>query len=143
VGRFGVFWGGFDCSGGVHGGGGLTRTASWTLGLFFGSVSHTYRRLPVPACPRKSRVGANSPTLCPTIDSVTNTGTCLRPSWTAMVCPTISGKIVEVRDQVFSIRLSPEAFIASTRAIRRSSTNGPFLLERLIACLSLAYVLAR
>ena len=27
-------------------------------------------------------------------------GTCLRPSWTAIVWPTISGKIVEVRDQV-------------------------------------------
>src|SRR5438105_3223100 len=25
------------------------------------------------------------------------TGTCLRPSWTAIVCPTISGKIVDVR----------------------------------------------
>ena len=38
-----------------------------------------------------------------------------------------------MRDQVFSIRFSPEVFIASIRAIRRSSTNGPFLLERLIA----------
>ena len=35
--------------------------------------------------PRKVRVGANSPSLCPTIDSVMNTGTCLRPSCTAMV----------------------------------------------------------
>ena len=30
------------------------------------------------------RVGANSPSLWPTIDSDTNTGTCLRPSCTAM-----------------------------------------------------------
>jgi hypothetical protein len=62
-----------------------------------------------------------------------NTGTCLRPSWTAIVCPTISGKIVEVRDQVLTMRFSPEAFIASIRAINRSSTHGPFLLERLIS----------
>jgi hypothetical protein len=48
-------------------------------------------------------VGANSPSLWPTIDSLTNTGTCLRPSWTAIVWPTISGKIVEVRDQVLTI----------------------------------------
>ena len=72
------------------------------------------------------RVGANSPSLCPTIDSEMNTGTCLRPSWTAMVWPTISGKIVEARDQVFTICLSPEAFIASIRRRRRSSTHGPF-----------------
>src|SRR5207248_11754763 len=44
-----------------------------------------------PACPRKWRVGANSPSLCPTICSEINTGTCLRPSWTAIVCPTMSG----------------------------------------------------
>ena len=61
-----------------------------------------------------------------------NTGTCLRPSWTAIVCPTISGKIVDVRDQVLIMRFSPEVFIASIRPISRSSTNGPFLLERLI-----------
>ena len=63
-----------------------------------------------------------------------NTGTCLRPSWTAIVWPTISGKIVEVRDQVLTICLSPDSFMASMRPIRRSSTHGPFLDERLIAC---------
>src|SRR5262249_2421292 len=56
-----------------------------------------------PAWPRKVRVGANSPSLCPTICSAMKTCTCLRPSWTAIVCPTISGKIVEVRDQVRTI----------------------------------------
>src|SRR5579884_560057 len=85
-----------------------------------------------PACPRKWRVGANSPSLCPTICSEMNTGTCLRPSWTAIVCPTISGKIVEVRDHVRTICFEPEAFIASMRPSSRSSTNGPFLLLRLI-----------
>jgi hypothetical protein len=51
---------------------------------------------------------------------------CLRPSCTAIVCPTISGKIVEVRDQVRIIRFSPEAFMASIRLSSRPSTNGPF-----------------
>jgi hypothetical protein len=37
------------------------------------------------ACERNVRVGANSPSLCPTIDSEMYTGTCLRPSWTAIV----------------------------------------------------------
>ena len=50
--------------------------------------SRAHRRLAFRSslmCPLKVRVGANSPSLCPTIDSVTNTGTCLRPSWTAKV----------------------------------------------------------
>src|SRR5262249_5049621 len=34
-----------------------------------------------PACPRKCRVGANSPSLWPTICSEMNTGTCFFPSW--------------------------------------------------------------
>src|SRR5437763_6219981 len=84
-----------------------------------------------PAWPRKSRVGANSPSLWPTIDSETKTGTCLRPSCTAMVCPTISGKIVDARDQVLIICLSPEAFMASVRGRERYSARGPFLDERL------------
>jgi hypothetical protein len=36
------------------------------------------------------------------------------------VCPTISGKIVDVRDQVLIMRFSPEEFIASMRLISRS-----------------------
>jgi hypothetical protein len=43
------------------------------------------------------------------------------------VCPIISGKIVEPRDQVRIIDFDPEVFIASMRDIRRSSTYGPFL----------------
>ena len=38
-----------------------------------------------PAWYLNVRVGANSPSLCPTIDSPMYTGTCLRPSCTAMV----------------------------------------------------------
>ena len=71
-------------------------------------------------------MGANSPSLCPTICSLTKTGTCLRPSWTAIVCPTMSGKIVDERDQVRIIRFSLAAFMASIRLISRSSTKGPF-----------------
>jgi hypothetical protein len=78
------------------------------------------------------RVGANSPSLWPTIASLTNTGTCLRPSWTAIVWPTISGKIVDARDQVLTMVRWLAWFMASMRAMRRSSTHGPFLLERLI-----------
>src|SRR5207344_576515 len=81
-----------------------------------------------PECARNVRVGANSPSLCPTICSVTNTGTCLRPSWTAIVWPTISGKTVDARDQVRIICLPPDSFIAWIRLSSRSSTNGPFLL---------------
>src|SRR6476660_7905695 len=66
--------------------------------------------------------------------SLTNTGTCLRPSCTAIVWPTISGKIVDVRDQVRTIDLVLEEFMDSMRAIRRSSTHGPFLEDLLIAC---------
>ena len=58
------------------------------------------------------------------------TGTCLRPSWTAIVCPTMSGKMVEARDQVRIIRFSPVAFMASIRLISRSSTKGPFFDDR-------------
>src|SRR5712691_8464212 len=79
-----------------------------------------------PEWPRNVRVGANSPSLWPTICSVTNTGTCLRPSWTAIVCPTISGKIVDARDQVRIIRFSFAAFMASIRLSSRSWTYGPF-----------------
>src|SRR6266545_279384 len=56
-------------------------------------------------------------------------GTCFRPSWTAMVCPTISGTIVERRDQVRTTFFSPRRFISTTRTIRWSSTNGPFLID--------------
>src|SRR5947208_7184233 len=80
-----------------------------------------------PEWARKVRVGANSPSLWPTICSVMKTGTCLRPSWTAIVCPTISGKTVEDRDQVRTMFFEPDVFICSIRWNKRSSTNGPFL----------------
>src|SRR5207245_11690811 len=86
-----------------------------------------------PECARKVRVGANSPSLCPTICSEMNTGTCLRPSCTAIVWPTISGKTVELRDHVRIMFLLPEAFMAVIRLSSRSCTKGPFLLDLLIS----------
>src|SRR5207244_8090341 len=93
------------------------------LGALLLFLGHRILALSDPAWPRNRRVGANSPSLCPTIDSETNTATCLRPSWTAIVCPTISGKMVDVRDQVLIICLLPDEFMASMRCITRSSTQ--------------------
>ena len=93
--------------------------------------------------PRNVRVGANSPSLCPTMASVMNTGTCLRPSCTANVCPIMSGMIVERRDQVLmTFLLLPLSFCASTFLSRWSSTNGPFFRLRGIASLTPALVSA-
>src|SRR4051812_48185207 len=50
--------------------------------------------------PWKVRVGANSPSLWPTMFSVTNTGKNFFPLCTANVWPTKSGGMVERRDQV-------------------------------------------
>src|ERR1043165_5536166 len=82
--------------------------------------------------PLKVRVRANSPSLCPTMFSVTYTGMCCLPLWTAIVSPTKSGRIVERRDQVLIGRLSLAACAASTFCMRWPSTNGPFLIERAI-----------
>src|SRR5512141_175911 len=62
--------------------------------------------------------------------SVTYTGMCCLPLWTAMVRPTKSGSTVERRDQVLIGRLSFDAWAASTFFLRCPSTNGPFLIER-------------
>src|SRR4030095_11305685 len=51
-------------------------------------------------CPLNWRVGANSPSLCPTMNSVIYTGINLLPLCTANVCPTDSGVTVERRLQV-------------------------------------------
>src|SRR4051794_25095704 len=58
------------------------------------------------------------------------TGTCLRPSCTAIVWPTMSGMTVERRDHVLITLRSPAAFTAATFSARWSSTNGPFLRLR-------------
>ena len=54
----------------------------------------------VPGWPLNILVGENSPSLCPTMFSVTYTGMWRLPLCTPKVNPTISGVIVERRDQV-------------------------------------------
>src|SRR5262245_34131589 len=90
-------------------------------------------RFVIPLWARKVRVGENSPSLCPTIFSVTYTGTNRLPLCTAIVCPTISGRIVERRDHVRIARFSALFSIARNLSSRCPSTNGPFVTERPIA----------
>ena len=84
-------------------------------------------------CPLNARVGANSPSLCPTMFSVTYTGTNFLPLCTASVWPTISGTTVERRDQVLMTFFSFVRFIASTFSRRGVSMNGPFFSDLLIS----------
>src|SRR5271163_3094608 len=60
-----------------------------------------------------------------------------------MVCPTMSGWMVERRDQVRRTFLSFAWFIASIFTIRWVSINGPFFVERAIALDAPDYFLAR
>src|SRR5215470_9249177 len=89
------------------------------------------------AWPLKVRVGANSPSLCPIICSVTYTGINFLPLCTAMVWPINSGTIVERRDQVLTTFFSLRAFRPSTFSRKCPSTNGPFFSERAISLLFL------
>src|SRR5512145_500616 len=62
--------------------------------------------------------------------SDTSTGTCCLPLWTAIVSPTMSGRIIERRDQVLIGRRSFLSAAACTFFARCRSTNGPFFTER-------------
>src|SRR3954467_13622898 len=64
------------------------------------------------------------------MDSVTKTGVCLRPSCTAIVWPSMSGTIIERRDQVLMTVLVPASFWTSTFFWRWSSMKGPFFRLR-------------
>src|SRR3954454_2121432 len=64
------------------------------------------------------------------MESVTNTGTCLRPSCTASVWPIMAGTIIERRDHVLITLWVPASFCVSTFFIRWSSTKGPFFRLR-------------
>src|SRR5579859_282068 len=68
--------------------------------------------------PLNWRVKLNSPSLWPTMFSVTYTGINFLPLCTAIVCPTISGTTVERRDQVRSTFFSLREFMPSTLARR-------------------------
>src|SRR6516164_7644235 len=65
--------------------------------------------------------------------SLTKTGMNFLPLCTPMVKPTISGVIVERRDQVRTACFWREAPIAAIFFSRWSSTKGPFLTERAMA----------
>src|SRR5215472_1481688 len=81
-------------------------------------------------CPLNCRVKENSPSLCPTMFSVMYTGINFLPLCTPIVCPTISGEIVERRDQVRTTFLSFFWFMSSIFFIRWPSMCGPFFNER-------------
>src|SRR5580658_10824949 len=51
------------------------------------------------------------------------------PLWTAMVCPTNSGRMVERRDQVRTTFFSLAATSTASLASRCVSVNGPFLTD--------------
>src|SRR3990170_33761 len=101
-------------------------TAVACMTYFFSSVV----ALRVPECTLKLRVAANSPSLWPTMFSVTRIGTCCLPLCTAIVSPTKSGVMVERRDQVLISFFDPSTRALSTFFTRWASTNGPFLTER-------------
>src|SRR3990170_2400800 len=79
--------------------------------------------------PRKVRVRANSPSLWPTMFSVMKIGTWRRPSCTAIVKPTISGRHVERRDHVRITAFWPDRVTFITLAISFASANGPFFVD--------------
>src|SRR5215471_6280866 len=102
-----------------------------------GATPAAFSKATFTPCPLKERVGANSPSLWPIICSVTYTGINFFPLCTAIVCPIISGTIVERRDQVFTTFFSLRVFSPSTFSRKWPSTNGPFFNERAIASLFL------
>src|SRR3989442_2087727 len=63
-------------------------------------------------------------------------GTCLRPSYTAIVWPTISGGIVDRRDHVLITRRSLVRLSSWIFLLRCSSTKGPFFVDRPIRYLA-------
>src|SRR5690606_19071642 len=99
-----------------------------------GSLLLAHQRLPLlsAACPGKLRVGANSPSLWPTMSSLTDTGMNFCPLYTLNVRPTNCGRIVLRRDQVLIGARPPLSCASSAFFSRDSSTNGPFQTERAI-----------
>src|SRR5690606_27738792 len=99
-----------------------------------GSLLLAHQRLPLlsAACPGKLRVGANSPSLWPTMSSLTDTGMNFCPLYTLNVRPTNCGRIVERRDQVLIGARPPFSCASSAFFSRCRSTNGPFQTERAI-----------
>src|SRR5688500_18681882 len=83
------------------------------------STSHFAQAAPgaaafLPEWPRNVRVGENSPSLCPTMSSCTNTFRNLFPLCTSNVCPTNSGMMVHARAQVLMGCLARFSFSLET-----------------------------
>src|SRR5476649_2258218 len=57
---------------------------------------------------------------------------CLRPSYTAIVCPTMAGTTVDARDQVLITRFSRVEFMRSIFSSRCSAMKAPFFADRVI-----------
>ena len=74
----------------------------------------------------KLRVKLNSPSLWPTMFSVMYTGMNFLPLCTAIVCPTISGMMVERRDQVRSTFFSLRAVHALHLRLQVAVDERPF-----------------
>ncbi len=68
--------------------------------------------------------------------SVMNSGTCRRPSCTAMFSPTMSGMIIDARDHVTMIALLFSRTAESTFFASLGCTYGPFLIDLDICDLS-------
>src|SRR5256885_4509537 len=85
-------------------------------------------------CFLNTRVGENSPSLWPTIFSVTKTEINVFPLCTKNVWPTKSGVTIERRDQVLIGFLTPDAFILSIFSRRYDSTKGLFFNDLAINC---------
>src|SRR5262249_8591127 len=84
----------------------------------------------LPPWPRKVRVGANSPSLCPTLSSVTYSLMNVLPLWMVKFLPMNSGTIVHARAQVLIGSRLPVWSALYTRSSNRSTTYGPFFSER-------------
>ena len=88
----------------------------------------------LPPWPRKVRVGANSPSLCPTMSSVTYSLMKFLPLWIAKFLPMNSGTIVQARAQVLigsrlPVWLGPvhllEQPLDDVRAFLQRTSHGP------------------
>src|SRR5215831_10411502 len=85
-------------------------------------------------CFLNTRVGENSPSLWPTMFSVTKTELNVLPLCTRNVWPTKSGVTIERLDQVLIGFLTPDEFILSIFSRRCDSTKGPFFNDLAIKC---------
>src|SRR3972149_7153642 len=85
----------------------------------------------LPPCRTNFFVGENSPSLCPTISSVTRTSRCVLPLYTPKRNPTISGEIWLERAHVFIIA-AVDALLPTSFSKSLGSIYGPFFSDRVL-----------